>query len=165
MIRPTRSTAWLAALLLLGPASTPAIALDDYYWNSPDGTDWTATNAWQFNSTTGSPATWIDGNRAVFDDGSGTVVVSTAISAVGIEFSGPNPLTVAQLPASGGSLNLNGPITLTSPATATINVPIAGTGLAILRNTSALTAPSIRLGGANTFSGNLFIERRRRIHV
>jgi autotransporter-associated beta strand protein len=158
MTRLIRSTGWLAALFLLGHATAPAIALDDYYWNSADGTDWTATNAWQLNSTAGSPATWINGNRAVFDDGSGTVVVSTAVSAVGIEFSGLNPLTIAQLPASGGSLTLNAPITLTSAATATINAPIAGNDLTILRNTPALTAPSIRLGGANTFTGNLFID-------
>lgn len=153
----SRSSAIVAAIFLVAHSATPVTAQDSYYWNSPDGTDWTATNAWQLNSTTGPSATWINGNRAVFDDGSGTVIVSTAISAMGVEFAGTNPLTVAQLPLSGGSLTLTGTVKLTSPATATITAPIGGTDLVITRNTPALTAPSIRLGGANTFTGNLWI--------
>ncbi len=155
-ILPLRQVA-LAVALLSAPA---AVAQDTYFWNAASSTDWTATNAWQLNSTSGPAATWVNGNQAVFDGGSGTVAVSTGVVATGVEFAYPASIAVFSPVGSGGSLTLTGAgtITMTNGVQAYISAPIGGGTVSVVKNTAAAhTSGVLQLGGANTFTGNLVI--------
>jgi fibronectin-binding autotransporter adhesin len=149
----------VAASLLALLAAGPATAEDTYFWNGSNATDWTAAGVWQLNSTTGPAATWVNGNRAVFDSGSGSVGVTTHLTAVGLEFAGTSGLVVGAASQSNASLTLTGAatITMSTGTTSSVNATLAGGTITVLRNAPALTATSLRLNGDNAFTGNLVV--------
>jgi hypothetical protein len=134
---------WFAYALLWSFAAARPVAADVYGWNAT-GTNWTSPNAWNLNAANGPAATWVNGNDAVFAAG-GSVAVSYPISVTSLVFNYFSQVTV---PAAGGTLtNTSGLITVASTAGATINAPLGGTAVTVVRNTPGSITAILSLGG------------------
>lgn len=119
------------------------------------GTDkaWSGTTPapWNLTDTVWGGGAWNNtaGYNAVFNSGSGTLTLAAPITAVNLDFNTGGYTIDGTAP---NVLTLNGRIDVATGLTATINAPIGG------NNTLLKTGDgTLRLGGANVFTGTLSI--------
>jgi fibronectin-binding autotransporter adhesin len=146
----------IAVVVALAVSSAgPAVGQTDYYWNAPAGGagQWDLATA-NWSTAAGGPLnyTWTNSGteRANFGGVGGSVTLSTAITAYGLNFTADGfalaGSTLAPIGAGGG-------IDVSAGSTATINSVLAGTVGFTKTGTGTLV-----LGGANTFSGRATVS-------
>jgi autotransporter-associated beta strand protein len=121
-----------------------ATAGTDKAWGGSTPATWNLTD-----SVWGSAAWSNTGNyNAVFNSGSGTLTLGTAITAVDLKFNSTG-YTIA---GGGNALTLRGQVNVASGLTATVSAPIAGTS-----GLGKIGAGILELSGASTYTGTTSI--------